>query len=214
MSIGGRFIVKGDAAATAANLVANEAAFRLGTAGNLVATVGYMIATLLVYQLLKPVSRTVSLLAACFSSIGCGLGAVVALLNFAPLVFLGRASYLSVFNLEQRQALALASFSVAARANEVGLVFFGLHILLVGSLVLSSNFLPRILGVLLAVGGVCYLTSSFGSFLAAPFASYLFPTILLPAFLGELLFSLWLLLKGVKTRSWSHPPAASDPLTV
>ena len=217
MFIGGRFIVNGDAGATAANILANESAFRLGAAGNLVATACYLTATLLIYQLLKPVNRTVSLLAAFFSLIGCSIGAIVVLLNLAPLAFLGSAPYLGVFSLEQRQALALASFSLGARANEVGLVFFGLHILLVGSLVVASHFLPRVLGVLLAVGGLCYLTSSFAGFLAAPLASSLFPVILLPAFLAELLFSLWLLAKGVKTQSWieqdgSHSRVAIDPL--
>jgi len=216
MIIGGQFVVNNDAAATAANLLAHESAFRLGTAGNLVATVCYLTATLLVYELLKPVNRTVSLLAAFFSIIGCGLGAIVVLLNFTPLAFLRGGSYLSVFNVEQLQVLALTAFRIGARANEVALVFFGLHILLVGSLVVASDFLPRVLGLLLAIGGLCYLTNSFASFLAAPFVTYLFPIILLPAFLAELVFSLWLLVKGVNTRHWgerSAPREALDPIT-
>ena len=214
MIIGGRFVVNGDAAATAANILAHESAFRLGMAGNLVASVCYLTATLLVYELLKPVNRTVSLLAAFFSLIGCGLGAFVVLLNFAPLTLLGGAS-LSVFNTEQLQALVLTSFRLSARANEVALVFFGLHILLGGSLVIASDFLPKVLGFLLAIGGLCYLINSFASFLAAPFARYLFPVILLPAFLAELFFSLWLLVKGVNTQRWeerSAPRAALDPI--
>src|SRR4051812_14610194 len=127
MIIGGRFVVNRDAAGTAANILAHESAFRLGTAGNLVATVCYLTATILVYDLLKPVNRTVSLLAAFFSLIGCGLGAFVVLLNFAPLTLLGDASYLSVFSTTQLQALALTSLRLGVRANEVGLVFFGLH---------------------------------------------------------------------------------------
>jgi hypothetical protein len=217
MFIGGRFVVNGDAAVTAANILANESAFRLGTAGNLIATACYLTATLLVYELLKPVNRTVSQLAAFFSLIGCGIGTMVVLLNFAPLVFLRGAQYLSVFNIEQRQALALASFSLGVRANEVALVFFGLHILMVGLLVLTSAFLPRILGLLLVIGGVCYLTSSFASLLAAPFAQSLFPAILLPAFLAELLFSLWLLARGVNAKRWKNQGGSSvqvelDPL--
>jgi hypothetical protein len=202
MFIGGSFVVNNDAAATAANILANESAFRLGAAGNLIATACYLTATLLVYELLKPVNRTVSLLAAFFSLVGCGIGALGFLFNFAPLALLGGADYLSVFNTGQLQALALTSFRVGARANEVGLVFFGLHIFLVGSLIFSSNFLPRVLGLFLALGGVCYLTNGFASFLAAPFAKNLFPFILLPAFLAELLFSLWLLVKGVHVQRW------------
>lgn len=197
MLIGGRLVVNGNAAATTANILANESAFHLGAAGNLVATVCYLSATLFVYEILKPVNRTVSLLAAFFSLIGCGIGALVVLLNLAPLLFLNGPSYLSVFTTEQLQALALTSFRLGGRANEVGLVFFGLHIFLVGLLIVASGYVPRALGLLLAFGGVCYLTNSFASFVAEPFATALFPFTLLPAFVAELALSLWLLLKGV-----------------
>ncbi len=211
MFIGGRFVVNGNAAATAANILANESAFRLGAAGNLIATVCYLAATLLVYELFQPVNRTVSLLAAFFSLIGCGMGALVVLLNFAPLLFLSGASYLHVFPTEQLQTLALTSFRLGGRANEVGLVFFGLHIFLVGSLIVASGYVPRAIGLLLAFGGVCYFTNSFASFLAAPFATALFPFILLPAFFAELALSLWLLLKGANVPRPAERLTASPP---
>ena len=197
MYIGGRFVVNGNAAATAANILANESAFRIGVAGNLLATVCYLLATILVYQLFKPVNRTLSLTAAVFSLLGCGLGALVSLLNFAPLTLLKGSAYLSSFTTAQLQALALTAFNFANRANEVGLVFFGLHIGIVGYLIVTSALVPRIIGALLIMGGVCYDLNSFGSFLAAPFAKSLFPFILLPAFFAELALSLWFLIKGV-----------------
>ena len=209
MYIGGSFIVSGNPAATAANILANESAFRIGTAGNLVATVCYLLATILVYELLKPVNRTVSLVAALFSLLGCGLGALVGVLNFAPLGLLKGAAFLSVFTPEQLQALALSAFSLAARANEIGLVFFGLHIGLVGYLIIRSGLVPRAIGVLLLIGGLCYELNSFGSFLAAPFAKALFPFILLPAFVAELALLVWLLAKGVNARP---DPVPSAPL--
>lgn len=72
--VGGRLVVSGDAAATAANILAQEALFRLGTAANLIATACYVAATLLVFELLKPVSRSVSLLAAFSASWDAPLG--------------------------------------------------------------------------------------------------------------------------------------------
>ncbi len=200
MYIGGSFVVSGDAATTAANVLANESAFRIGTAGNLLATVTYLLATILVYKLLKPVNSTLSLVAALFSLLGCGIGAVVSLFNFAPLALLKGSAYLDVFTTEQLQALALTSFSLGMRANEVGLVFFGLHIGIVGYLIVTSALVPRVLGVLLMIGGVCYELQSFASFLAAPFAKSLFPAILMPAFFAELALTLWFLVKGVNVQ--------------
>src|SRR5437870_892057 len=84
MFVGGRFIVSGDAAATAANILAHEPSFRLGVAANVIATACYLTATLLVYALLKPVSRDVSLLAAFFSVTGCAIGAFSFLFYLAP----------------------------------------------------------------------------------------------------------------------------------
>jgi hypothetical protein len=214
MYIGGSFMVSNDAAATAANILANETAFRIGTAGNLLATICYLLATVLVYELFKPVNRTISLTAAVFSLLGCGLGALVALLNFVPLLLLRGPSFLSSFSTEQLQALALTAFNLANRANEVGLVFFGLHIGMVGYLIVTSALVPRIIGALLIVGGVCYNLNSFASFLAAPFAKSLFPFILLPAFFAELALIVWLLAKGVNTRGIenSRAPSAAQSL--
>lgn len=203
MYIGGKFIVNSDAALTARNILANETFFRVGAVSNLVATGCYLTATVLVYELLKPVNRAISLLAAFFSLLGCCIGAIYFLFNLAALVFLAGTAYLSVFTPEQLQALALTSFRLGARANELGLVFFGLHILLVGRLIIASTFLPRVLGVLLVIGGLCYLINSFAGFLALPFASYLFPLIVLPAFFAELALSLWLLVRGVNAQRWA-----------
>ena len=106
MFVGGRFVVSGDAAATAANILAHESSFRLGIASNLIATACYLAATLLVYDLLKPVNRNLSLLAAFFSLVGCAVGAFTLLFQLASLLVLGGAPYLGVFTEEQLRALA------------------------------------------------------------------------------------------------------------
>lgn len=210
MAIAGRFLVTGDVVATASNILAHELAFRSGAAANLVATACYLTATILVYVLLKPVNKNASLLAAFFSLLGCAIGAFSFLFYFAPLVLLSGASYLSVFTAEQQQTLAFVSLKLAANANDLGLIFFGLHILLVGVLIIGSIFLPRAIGLLLTIGGLCYLTNSFASFLALPFARNLFPYILLPAFIAELSLILWLLVKGVNVQQWKQQAGAAD----
>ena len=209
MFIGGRFVVNSDAAVTAANVLGNQVAFRLGMAGMLVSTISYLVATVLVYELLKPVNRTFSLSAALFSLLGCGVGALVTVLNFASLALLKGSPFLGVFPAEQLQALALASFNLGLRANDVGLVFFGLHIGLVGYLFITSRMAPRIVGALLMIGGFAYELHSFGSFLGVP---TFFPLILLPGFFAEFVLTVWLLAKGVNaraaTRANNGPPAA------
>src|SRR5687767_14264041 len=123
----GRFLVKNDPAATAANLLANEALFRSGTAALLISTAFYIGATLFIYEVLKPVNRRLSLLAAFFSLVGCAVGALSCLFDFVPFVLLKDAPYLSAFTTEQLQGLTLAFLRVRAQANDIGLVFFGLH---------------------------------------------------------------------------------------
>ena len=100
-------VVDGDAAATANNILAHEALFRLGLATGLIATACYIAVTALFYGLFKPVNRSLSLLAAFFSLAGCAILAFASLFQLAPLVVLGGSQYLSVFKVEQLRALAL-----------------------------------------------------------------------------------------------------------
>ena len=196
--VSGRLLVPGDAAATAANLMANEGLFRSATALLLISTAFYIGATLFIYEVLKPVSRSLSLLAAFFSLVGCGVGAFSCLFDFAPFVFLSGAPYLSVFTTEQLQALTLAFLKLRAQANDIGLVFFGLHCFGVGYLICRSTFLPRFVGVLMMFAGVGWLT-----FLFPPLASKLAPFNMLPGAIGELTLTLWLLVKGVNVQRWT-----------
>jgi hypothetical protein len=209
MFVGGRFVVSGDAAATAANILANEPAFRLGVAANVIATACYLTATLLVYDLLKPVSRNVSLLAAFFSVVGCAIGTFSMLFQLAPLVVLGGAQYLSVFTVEQLRALAFMFLRFYEQASIIAFAFFGLHCLLVGCLILKSTFLPRIVGALMVCAGLGWLTFSFTTLLSPPLARYLIPYIMAPGMLGEASLTLWLLVMGVNVQRWMEQVRAA-----
>ena len=202
--VSGRLVVPHDAAATATNLLAHEALFRLSTATLLISTAFYVAATLFVYEVLKPVNRSVSLLAAFFSLVGCAVGALSCLFDFVPFILLQGAPYLSVFNAEQLQALSYMFLVVRARANDIGLVFFGLHCLGIGYLILRSTFLPRIIGALMVVAGLGWLT-----FLSPPLAQSLAPFNMLPGAVGELSLTLWLLVKGVNVQRWNEVATAT-----
>ena len=201
---GGRLVVSGDAAATATNILAHEALFRLGWAFNLIATACYIVVTALFYDLFKPVNRSVSLTAAFFSLVGCGLGALSGVFQLAPLAVLGGAQYLSVFTVEQLQALALLLLKLQAQAYNIGLVFFGFYCILIGYLIFRSLFLPRILGALMVFAGLGWLT-----FLSPPLANHLSPYILAPGILGEGSLTLWLLVIGVNAQRWKEQAGAA-----
>jgi hypothetical protein len=140
----GRLVVCGAAAATAHNILAHELLFRLAFAGDVIATL-YIAYTLLVYN------SSLSLLAAFFSLVGCAIGILNCLFHLAPLVVLGGAQSLSAFNVEQLQALALVFLNLHAQGYNISMVLFGSYNLLIGYLIFRLTFLPRILGVQLAI---------------------------------------------------------------
>jgi hypothetical protein len=197
-------VVSGDAAITANNILAHQPLFRLGLATGMIATAFYIAVTALFYDLFKPVNRSLSLLAAFFSLVGCAISAFGSLFQLAPFVVLGGSQYLSVFKMEQLRALALMFLELNTQAANIFLVFFGVYCLLIGYLIFRSAFLPRILGVLMVFAGLGWLT-----FLSPPLASYLSPYILILGFVAELLLMLWLLVMGVNVQRWKEQASAA-----
>ena len=88
------------------------------------------------------------------------------------------------------------SLHMHAAAVDIALTFFGIHLILVGGSIARSTFLPQLMGVALAIAGVCYVANSFIGFVSPPLANTLFPWILLPGFLAEGALTLWLLIAG------------------
>ncbi|MFZ0798154.1 MAG: DUF4386 domain-containing protein [Terriglobales bacterium] len=197
-------IVSGDAAATANNILAHESLFRVGFAINLIATALYIAVTAFFYELFKPVNRSLALLAAFFSLAGCVIQALSYVFYLAPFILLRGAQYLSVFKVEQLQALAFMFLKLVGQGFNIGLVFFGFFDVLIGCLILRSTFLPRILGVFMALAGLGWLT-----FLLPPLADSLSHYILPLGFLAEFLLLLWLLVKGVNLQRWQEQASAA-----
>jgi hypothetical protein len=189
--------VSGDAAATAHNILAHESTFRLGFALGLISTACYVAVTALFYQLFRPVSRSLALLAVCFSLMGLAIQTFGSLLQLAPLVVLGGSPYLGVFNVRQLQALALLFLNLNAQVGSIALVFDGLFLFLIGYLIFRSTFLPRILGALVAFAGLGWL-----SFLSPPLANSLYTYIQVLGVLAEASLMLWLLVMGVNGQRW------------
>jgi hypothetical protein len=144
---------------------------------------------LIFYELFRPVNATLSLLAAFFRLLHVAVMAVDSINHFAPLLLL-RAG--------QLPSLAFVFLRLHALGYNIALVFFGCHCLLIGYLICRSRYLPRLLGILMAVAGFCYIVNSFANFLAPVFAAALFPWILVPAAAAEWTLTGWLLIAGAR----------------
>ncbi len=199
-----RLVADGDAAATAANILAHKSLFQLGFAVFLIEMVCQIAMTALFYDLLKPAGRSVSLVAAFLGLAGSVIKTFSRVFFIVPLFVLGGAHYLSVFSAEQLQALALLFLKVNDRGAGVALVFFGFYALLTGYLIIRSTFLPRILGVLSVVGGLGWL-----SFLYLPLAHRAFPYVAVFALLGAAALIVWLLIFGVNVQRWKEQASAA-----
>jgi hypothetical protein len=190
-----KLYVPGDAAATAANIKGHEELFLVGFAGALIGVASSVVVTALFYRLYEPVNRTLSLCAALFGLTGCVIQGIALIFHVMPVFILADQPYLNAFTLDQRHALALFFVVSYGQAYEIGLVFFGFWLLQLAYLTFHSTFLPRWLGVLVALG-VGWLV-----FLYPPLARATSRWVVL-ASLGEALLVLWLLVKGVDEKRW------------
>ena len=197
-------VVSGDAAATAHNIQTHELLYRLGLVAHLVVTVTNVPLAVIFYDLFKVVNRRLALLDACFILVATAIEAAGLLNQFAPLVLLGGGPYASALPAAQLQALAYMPGALSSINYSIHTLFFGFEIIVFAYLVLRSTFLPRAIGVLLAIDGLAYLVYSFAYLLAPGFAAHLVPWIQLPALLGEGSLCLWLLVVGVNVERWKE----------
>jgi len=193
-------IVPGDATTTANNVLASEPLFRLGIAGDSVVFLMEIVLSVLLYVLLKPVSKTLALVAA-FSRLAMTIIQGINLLNhFFVLLLLSGTGYLSVFEPGQLHALVMLFLNAHESGVLIWGLFFGLHLLVLGYLVYKSGYIPRISGVFLVIASLCYFTQFFGNILFPQYKS-IFTMIGILSSL-EIALPLGLLIKGVNVARW------------
>lgn len=194
-----RFMVAGDAATTAASILAAETTYRAGILLGFATHVIFLVVVVTLYTLLKDVNEGQALLMVLLVSVGVAVALSNLVYRFTPLLLLepGANNHLQVFSMPQRQALALEALRLRGSGNAIPMTFWGLWLFPFGLLVARSGFLPRVLGFLLLVAGVAYLISGVARIV---FPAQL-PTIspfLMPMYLGEVPIIFWLLFKGAR----------------
>lgn len=195
-------IAPGDAATTAANILGAEQFYRVGFVAELMVLVCDVVVAALLYRVLRPAGETIALLAAAFRLVMAAMLGVNALNHFEPLLLLNGEGAGVALPAAHLEALALQALRAHGVGYAAGLVFFGFACLFAGVGIARARFLPRPIGWLMAIAGVCYLVNSLSGFLAPAFANTLFPFILIPCLVAELSLALWLTIVGVNGARW------------
>ena len=198
MYIPSNLIVSGDAVKTAQNIMASESLYRLGIVSALLGAIIPIFYLLLLYKLLKPVSKDIAVVMVVVALIGNPIALFNEFTQLGALHLLSGADYLAVFTTAQLQALAYLFLRLHSYGVNIAFIISGLWLLPLGYLIIKSGFLPKILGILLIIGGFGYMIDVFAGFLFP--ASNL--SIGLLTGLSEILFILWLLIKGVSVEKW------------
>ncbi|MBO9699901.1 MAG: DUF4386 domain-containing protein [Sporocytophaga sp.] len=196
-----RFIVPGDAVKTSHNILANEMLFRVEICHHIVIYVCDLIVAWALYVFLKQVNNNLAILAAWLRMIYMVISSVVLINKINILHILTNGDYSAVFGKSQIYAQVMLYLDAFKYGWRIGFVFFGIHIFILGYLILKSSYVPRILGILFMIVAFGFLINSFASFLLPDYKKYekLFRAVVgIPSFFGEISFAFWLLLKGGK----------------
>ena len=196
----GKLIVHGNAAATANNIAASETLFRLGIAAQLIGQAGFIFVALALYDLLKGVNRRYASLMVTLIVVSIPIAFLNELNSIAALVLVRGPDFLSIFEKPQREALAMLFLNLHGQGFVVAEIFWGLWLFPLALLAYRSRFLPRFLGVWLALAGFAWVILSLTAVLSPQYYDKVF-TYTQPAVIGEIAFMLWLVIKGAK------PPA-------
>lgn len=198
-----RLIVSHDASLTATNILTQRNLFQLGFTVYLIEMASQVVALALFYELLRPVSKSVAVVAAFLELTGCAIKAFARVFYIAPLWVLNGGATLSALNTEQLQTLALVLLRINDQGAGAALAFFGFATVLQGYLIYRSTFLPRWLGALSMVAGLGWLT-----FLYPPLGYRAFMVVALLGLLGSVVVIFWLLVFGVNEERWKAQAAA------
>jgi hypothetical protein len=195
-----RFVISGDAAATARNILEHEQLYRTSILIDLVTQFAFILVVLALYRLFEDVDRNQARLMVALVGIGIAAQFASFAFNVAPLILLSGADYLSALNRPQLEALAYASLGLAGKQGELLTSIWGLWLFPFAVLTMKSGFLPRFLGVLLILSGVAYVVSCVAAVVFPAHVGTVYK-LAFPFYFGEFLVVLWLAIIGAKPRA-------------
>lgn len=191
-------VESGNAAATAENIRSSATLFRLGFASDLVQATVFLFTAMALYMLLRHVNELVARAMVVIVAVSVAIICLNLLNQFVALqVATGKAST-AALGPAGTDALAGLFADMHAGGYLIAQIFFGLWLLPLGYLVYRSEFFPKVLGVLLAIGSFGYLIDTFTHFLSPGIAETIQWIVVAPAAVGELWFVAYLLVKGVR----------------
>jgi hypothetical protein len=197
MYVPSTLIVPGDPAATANNLVANEWLFNLSILGRLITQLLHIVFVLVFYELFKTVSKNQAALIVILGLVGVPIAMLNDLNQVAALLVLSGADYLAVFTADQSQSLMMFFLSLNEQGILIASIFWGLWLFPIGTLIYESRYFPKLFGHLLIIAGFGYLLGSLAHILLPNDEAVFFQVFDLMTF-GELIFMLWVVLRGAK----------------
>ena len=205
-----QFIVPGDAAATAVNIATSESLFRIGVVGSeLIVLLSEIMLSVVLYVLLKPVNKTLSLVAAISRLAMTTIHGLNLLNYYFVLQLLTGDDYLTVFGQEQVNALVTLFLDAHSIGFTIGIAFLVLHVLILGYLIYQSGYFPKLLGILFIAAGVGYLFDTTGLLLVPGYTTT--PDLIAMVIaIAEIAFPIWLLVKGVNSDRWQNRALAIE----
>jgi hypothetical protein len=200
-------IVRGNAGATAQNILSHEMLFRLGIVADLATTVIFIFLAFALYRLLSGVNKSHAGLMVALVLVSAAVGIVNALNNMAALTLFLGSDFLAMLEKRQLDALGMFFLRMHGQGIVINEVFWGLWLLPFGVLVMRSGFLPRVLGLWLMINGFAYVVVSFTGILFPQYQDAAF-RIAFPIFFGEMAIAFWLLFRGAKVQPSVIPVTA------
>jgi len=192
--------VRGDAAATAAAVAGHESLWRWGIAVHLIyLATATTVMNVLLYRIFKPVQPTLALLALVSGIVSAAIEGAALLPLYLPLVMTEFRGALAAVGEAARQEFVYLAIHLSEIGFDIALFFFSGFCAAIGSAIVRSRLLPRIIGAMMIVAGVCYFVSSLSNIVAPRLAHLLSPWIIVPCFLGEASLAIWLLFKGTQS---------------
>ena len=199
MYVPSKIMVRGDAAATSNNILANEFLFRTGIVSQLISSVIFIFLVLVLYRLFKQVNEHQAKLMVAMVIVQIPIAFLIEAFNITSLMIL-KNEVLKTFELNQKQDMAMLFLKIHGYGIVTLEIFWGLWLIPFGQLVYKSGFIPRILGVLLIMAGIAYIMVSFIFLLLPGYKTFVNQYAFVFFSAGEISTILWLLIKGIKNK--------------